>query len=88
LKVYDTTSKPWRLERLEAYPWSSYGGYAAANKALEFENYDVLKEYGRDMAAARRHYRVYVRACLMEDDGPLMEAMAASRYAFGPGGTP
>ena len=39
-----------RLNRLEAYPWSSYGGYAAASKALEFVNYEVLKEYGRDMA--------------------------------------
>ncbi len=72
-----------RLERLEAYPWSSYGGYAAANKALEFVNYDVLKEYGRDMAVARRHYRAYVEACLMENDAPLLEAMAASRYAIG-----
>ena len=72
-----------RFERLEAYPWSSYGGYAAANKALEFVNYDVLKEYGRDMAVARRHYRAYVEACLMEDDEPLLEAMAASRYAIG-----
>ena len=72
-----------RLERLEAYPWSSYGGYVAASKALEFVNYEVLKEYGRDMAAARRHYRAYVKACVMEDDGPLLEAMAASRYAIG-----
>ena len=72
-----------RLARLEAYPWSSYGGYATANKALEFVNYAVLKEYGRDLAAARRHYRAYIQACLTEDDGPLLEAMAASRYAIG-----
>ncbi len=45
--------------------------------------YDVLKEYGRDQAMARRHYRDYVAACLLEDDGPLLEAMAASRYAIG-----
>jgi len=72
-----------RLERLEAYRWSSYAGYAAVGKALEFVKYEVLKEYGRDLAAARRHYRAYVRACLTEDDGPLLEAMAASRYAIG-----
>ncbi len=72
-----------RLDRLEAYPWSSYGGYAAAGKAQEFVTYDVLKEYGRDQAMARRHYRAYVAACLLEDDGPLLEAMAASRYAIG-----
>ena len=45
-----------------------------------------FKEYGSDMAAARRHYRAYVQACLMEDDGPLLEAMAASRYAIGGAG--
>ncbi len=72
-----------RLERLEAYSWSSYGGYAAATKAQEFVSYDVLKEYGGDLAAARRHYRAYVEACLIEDDAPLLEAMAASRYAIG-----
>ncbi len=72
-----------RLNRLEAYPWSSYGGYVAAAKAQEFVSYDVLKEYGRDLTAARRQYRAYVQACLTEDDAPLREAMAASRYAIG-----
>ena len=72
-----------RLDRLEAYPWSSYGGYAAATKAQEFVSYAVLKEYGRDLTAARRHYRAYVQACLIDDDAPLLEAMAASRYAIG-----
>jgi len=72
-----------RLKRLEGYPWSSYGGYAAARKALEFVNYDVLQEYGRDLAAARRQYRAYVQACLLEDDAPLREAMSANRYAIG-----
>ncbi len=33
-----------RLARLEAYRWSSYGGYAAAKKAWEFVNDAVLKE--------------------------------------------
>ncbi len=72
-----------RLNRLEAYPWSSYGGYATAVKAQEFVSYDVLKEYRRDLTAARRQYRAYVQACLTEDDAPLREAMAASRYAIG-----
>ena len=72
-----------RLARLESYPWSSYGGYVAAEKAEEFVSYDVLKEYGRDQAAARHHYGAYVAACVTEDDGPLLEAMAASRYAIG-----
>ncbi len=75
-----------RIERLESYCWSSHGGYAAAGKALEFVQYDVLRQYGRDMGEARRHYRAYVRACVMEDDGPLLEAMAGSRYAIGGAG--
>jgi len=72
-----------RLARLESYPWSSYGGYVAAEKTQEFVSYDVLKEYGRDRALARRHYRAYMAACVLEDDGPLLEAMAGSRYAIG-----
>ena len=72
-----------RLERLRGYPWSSYGGYIKESKALEFVDYAVLKDYGRDMAAARRRYRAYVKACVMEDDRPLLEAMAGSRYAIG-----
>ncbi len=72
-----------RLARLERYPWSSYRGYVAAEKAEEFVSYEMLKEYGRDRGVARRFYRAYVAACLTEDDGPLLEAMAASRYAIG-----
>jgi REP element-mobilizing transposase RayT len=72
-----------RLARLLSYRWSSFGGYCAAAKAEEFVNYDVLKEYGADVSAARRQYGAYVRACVLEDDGPLLEAMAASRYAIG-----
>lgn len=76
-------SRRERLARLESYAWSSYGGYAAAAKAQEFVTYDVLKEYGSDLSTARRQYRAYVQACLLEDDGPLLDAMAASRYAIG-----
>ena len=54
-----------------------------AKKSQEFVCYDVLKEYGVDIAAASRHYRAYVEACVLEDDTPLLEAMAASRYARG-----
>ena len=72
-----------RLERLEAYCWSSYRGYTSAAQAQEFVNYAVLREYGRDLPAARRHYRAYVQACLTEDDTPMLEAMASSRYAIG-----
>jgi len=76
-------SRQQRLGLLERYPWSSYGGYVAAAKAQEFVSYDVLKEYGNNFSSGRRHYRAYVQACLLEDDAPLLEAMAASRYAIG-----
>jgi putative transposase len=49
-------SRQDRLARLEAYRWSSYGGYAAAAKALEFVDYDVLDAYGRDLAGAARKF--------------------------------
>jgi hypothetical protein len=72
-----------RLRRLEAYLWSSYPGHVNAQRIQEFVSYDVLKEYGTDMAAARRQYRAYTQACLLEDDAPILEMMAASRYAIG-----
>jgi len=76
-------SKPERARRLESYPWSSYPGYVAKREAHEFVCYDVLREYGSTLAAARRHYGAYVRGCVTEDDQPLLEAMRASRYAIG-----
>ncbi|MGO9115292.1 MAG: hypothetical protein ACLP9L_39270 [Thermoguttaceae bacterium] len=41
--------------------------------------------YGRTLPEARRQYRAYVHACVMENDGPILEAMAASRHAIGGG---
>jgi len=72
-----------RVERLEAYAWSSYPGYVNAKKVQEFVSYDVLKEYAEDPAAARRQYRAYTHAYLLEDDAPIRAMMAASRYAIG-----
>ena len=72
-----------RLQRLNAYPWSSYRGHIDARFIQEFVAYDVLKEYGRDAAEARRQYRAYTESCLLEDDEPMLAAMAASRYAIG-----
>ena len=72
-----------RLRRLNAYRWSSYGGYADVKLAQELVCYDVLKEYAADLAEARRQYCAYTQACLLEDNAPLIEAMSASRYAIG-----
>ena len=76
-------SRRERVQRLEGYPWSSYPGYVDATKRLEFVAYDLLADYGRTAAIARRNYRGYVHACILEDDGPMLEALAASRYAIG-----
>jgi putative transposase len=68
---------------LETYPWSSYRGYVDRKAAEERVRYDLLPQFGRSDAAARRHYRAYVVAGLTEDDGPLLEAMRNSRHAVG-----
>jgi len=75
-----------RVRLLEAYPWSSYPGYVDDTKRLEFVCYDLLSDYGRTPAEARRQYRSYVHACVLEDDSPILEALAASRYAIGGSG--
>ena len=85
IAAYRRLDRRQRLARLEGYPWSSYPGYVDVQRVQEFVNYNVLKEYGRDLAAARAQYRAYTQACLLEDDGPILEMMAASRYAIGDG---
>ena len=77
--------RPARVRRLEAYAWSSYPGYVDAQKRLDFVCYDLLADYGhgRTLTEARRQYRAYVHACVLENDGPILEAMAASRHAIG-----
>jgi REP element-mobilizing transposase RayT len=74
---------PERLERLEQYRWSSYPGYVAKKNAKDFVCYDVLRDYGSTMAEARRHYRAYTRAGVLEGDQPILDAMRVSRYAVG-----
>lgn len=75
--------RPELVQLLESYCWSSYPGYVDANRALEFVCYDVLKSYSLSPATARRQYRAYTHACLLDDDGPILEAFKASRYAIG-----
>ncbi len=71
-----------RVARLEDYRWSSYRGYVDPKNRWEFVCYDLLGEYGRSRAEAARHYRAYTRACVLEDDAPILAAMKASRYAI------
>ena len=76
-------SRAQRLRRLESYAWSSYPGYVEAKKAIEFVSYDVLAMYSARRATARKQYRAYTQACLLDDDRPILEALKASRYAIG-----
>ena len=78
-----TLSGPALVARLEAYTWSSYPGYVDSSHRIGFVCYDLLGEYGRSIAEAERQYRAYTHACLLNDDGPILDALAASRYAVG-----
>jgi REP element-mobilizing transposase RayT len=75
--------KAERVRRLNAWAWSSYPGYVCAERASDLVCYDLLKDYGRSLAAARRNYRAYAQACILDDDRQLQEALRASRYAIG-----
>jgi REP element-mobilizing transposase RayT len=46
-------------------------------------SYALYARYGRTQGVARRRYRAYVHACLLDDDQPILSAMSASRYAVG-----
>jgi len=76
-------ARPQRLPLLEAFRFSSYPGYVKGDAEQKWLCYDLRKHFAQTPSAARRHYRAYVHACIMEDDRPLREAMRASRYAIG-----
>jgi len=76
-------SRPERVRLLESYPWSSYPGYVNAKAALDFVTYEGLALYASERRSARRQYRAYTHACLLEDDRPIVEALQASRYVIG-----
>jgi REP-associated tyrosine transposase len=76
-------SKSQRVRRFEAFRFSSYSGYVKAAAEEPWICYGPRKIFATSDVAARRHYRAYVRACVMEDDGPLLDAMRASRHAIG-----
>jgi len=75
--------KAQRVRHLNAWAWSSYPGYVSARRASELVCYDLLNDYGRSLPAARRNYRAYTQACILEDDRQLRAALQASRYAIG-----
>ncbi|MEI6516663.1 MAG: transposase [bacterium] len=68
---------------LEAYRWSSYGGYRDKRRGVEFVCYDVLKTLESDPQKARQRYRAYVQGCLMEDDSELRRLLDQSSHGIG-----
>lgn len=82
-KAAEGLTKQERVERLESYPWSSYPGYVSKREMLPWVNYEVLRRYGRSWAEARRRYRAYVQAMVMESDEPLRQVLSANAYAVG-----
>ena len=76
-------SKSQRVRRLEAFRFSSYPGYVKAVAEEAWICYGPRKILATSDVAARRHYRAFVHACVMEDDRPLLEVMRTSRHAVG-----
>ncbi len=68
---------------LDAYQWSSYGGYREKRRCEEFVCYDVLKTLDSDAQKGRQRYRTYVQGCLMEDDSDLRRLLDQSSHGIG-----
>jgi hypothetical protein len=83
VKALRLLTKTERRRFLEGYRWSSYGGYADERRREDIVSYDVLKAFGEDPRQARRRYRAYLLACLMEDDRELRRLLDRSGYAIG-----
>ena len=76
-------SKQERLAHLRGYRWSSYAGYVREGARQEWVDYALLRPFGRSWKEARRRYRGYLEATVMEDDEVLREAFTQSRHAVG-----
>jgi len=73
-----------KVRRLNAYPWSSYGGYVAKKAGEEMVDYRWLALMGRATVAGNRSaYRAYVESMVDGEDPVLKEAMETSRYTVG-----
>jgi len=68
---------------LEGYRWSSYSGYVGERQREDFVCYDVLKALDDNPRQARRRYRTYLLACLMEDDRELRGVLDGSGHGIG-----
>ena len=62
------------------FPDAVYHVTSRGNGRARIFCYDVLREYGSTLAAARRHYRAHVRGCVMEDDAPILDAIGDDTF--------
>jgi len=73
-----------KIEMLNKYLWSSYGGYAGLRKPEEWMDYGPLSELTRKYGSkGAEGYRVFVEGGLAEDDADLKEALGRSSKAVG-----
>ncbi len=75
-------SKAERVQRLEAYRFSSYPGYVAKKGAEDFVCYDVLKQYGATPHGARRFYRAYTHARVRRQFTSRLGRQFTSRFGI------
>ncbi len=69
--------------RLNAYRWSSYGGYIYERRREEFVCYDVINALDKNPRRACTRYRAYVQDCLVKDDDGLLKLLDRSGHGVG-----
>jgi len=73
-----------RLNRLNTFPWSSYGGYIRKDDAEPYVDYRWLKlMQRRTLKGNRAAYRKYAESMIAKDDDALRDELEASPYAIG-----
>ena len=83
VKALRSLEKADRRRSLEGYRWSSYAGYVDERRREDFVCYDVLNAFGVHSRQARRHYRAYVLAYLIDDDSALRTLLDRSAHGIG-----
>lgn len=73
-----------RVEKLRAYPWSSYRSYIGKVKPLDFVVYEpVLQMMGRYKKRRQSQYRKFVETGIVDIDAAFIEAKERSRLCIG-----
>ncbi len=74
-----------RLNRLNSYRWSSYGGYVDQSRICDFIEYGpvlaMMDEQGMDVA--RRKYREFVESGIVQSDAEFIKIKDASPLSIG-----